>query len=91
MSTRRLRVKNNPMATRRQNEREYKYWEELSGGGRRYWSDRRGFISGFQRVIKIVDENEVTIQVIQEIYDDVGELIEHHQKYPHDTGHQTIL
>lgn len=78
------------MATREQNEKRFKNWEELPGGGRRYWSDRRGLVSGYQRMVKVVDANEVTQQVIQEIYDDDGLLIERHQKYPVDTGHAKL-
>jgi hypothetical protein len=78
------------MADRRQNEKEYPNWEDLSVGGRRYWRDRKGFVSGFQRIIKIVDTDETTLRVVQEIYDDHGKLVEFHQKYPEDTGHQTV-
>ncbi len=41
-------------------------------------------------MIKIVDAAENTLSVIQEIVNDEGELIERHQKYPQDTGHQVI-
>jgi hypothetical protein len=78
------------MAKRRQNEKEYPNWEDLPDGGRRYWRDRKGHVSGLQRIIKVVDANESTLQVIQQIYDDNGELAEHHQKYPEDTGHQVV-
>lgn len=78
------------MATRRDNERRFKQWEDLPDGGRRYWVDREGAVSGFQRMVKIVDADEVTLSLIQEIYDDDGVLIERHQKYPVDTGHQIL-
>jgi hypothetical protein len=78
------------MAKRRQNEKEYPNWEELPGGGRRYWRDRKGRVRGFQRIIKIVDTDENTLRVAQEIYNDTGELVEYHQKYPEDTGHQIV-
>jgi hypothetical protein len=55
------------MATRSQNEREFRNWEELSDGGRRYWRDRKGEINGLQRIVKIVDADEKTLFVIQEI------------------------
>ncbi|MBN1284640.1 MAG: hypothetical protein JXB47_04510 [Anaerolineae bacterium] len=77
------------MATRQQNEREFPNWEELPTGGRRYWRDREG-IDGFQRMIKTVDAGEKTLQVVQEIYNGKGELVERHQKYPFDSGHQVI-
>jgi hypothetical protein len=42
-------------------------------------------------MIKVVDANEVTLQVAQEIYNDEGVLIERHQKYPIDTGHEKLV
>ena len=78
------------MATRKQNEKRFPNWIDLPDGGRRYWNDRAGTVSGFQRMIKIVDKDEQTIQLLQEIYDDDGKLIEQHQKYPVDTGHQIL-
>ncbi len=78
------------MTSRLQNEKEYKNWEALSDGGRRYFRDRKGNIDGWQRFIKIVDADENTLSVVQEIYNDSGELIGRHQKYPVDTGHQIV-
>jgi hypothetical protein len=37
-----------------------------------------------------VDANENTISFVQEIYNDAGQLIETHQKYPIDTNHQRV-
>lgn len=79
------------MTTREQNERRFGSWNDLPGGGRRYWTDRRGAVSGFQRMIKIVDEDEITLQVVQEIYNDEGVLVERHQKYPEDAGHERLV
>jgi hypothetical protein len=79
------------MANRDQNEKRFKNWEDLPMGGRRYWADRQGMVKGFQRMIKIVDENENTLQLVQEIYNDDNILIERHQKYPVDTGHQKLF
>jgi hypothetical protein len=79
------------MATRQQNEKDFENWEDLPDGGRRYWFDRKGKVWGFQRIVKIVDANENTLYVIQEIYNDDGELYQRHQKYPVDTGHQIII
>jgi hypothetical protein len=78
------------MATRPQNEKRFKNWEDSSDGGRRYWTDRKGAVSGFQRMIKVVDSEETTLQLLQEIYDDNGTLIERHQKYPVDTVHEIL-
>ena len=78
------------MATRTQNEKEFGQWEELPDGGRRYWRDRVGIVRGLQRMVKIVDVDENTRFVIQEIYNEDGELIERHQKFPKDTGHEIL-
>ena len=78
------------MATREQNEKEYRNWIDLPDGSRRYWRERKGKANGLQRMVKVVDAEENTLSVIQEIYSDSGELIESHQKSPHDTGHQVI-
>jgi hypothetical protein len=78
------------MATREQNEKDFEHWEELPDGGRRYWSERKGAVWGFQRIVKIVDANENTRLLVQEVYNDDGEQYERHQKYPVDTGHQII-
>ena len=78
------------MATRQQNERRFRQWEDLPGGGRRYYRTVQGKISGYARYVKFVDANEVTVQIIQEIYDDENRLIGVHQKYPEDTGHQVM-
>jgi hypothetical protein len=37
-----------------------------------------------------VDRDEITLHIVQEIYNDDGLLIAIHQKYPEDTGHQDI-
>lgn len=79
------------MATREQNERRFKNWEDLPNGGRRYWTDRKGAASGFQRMIKVVDANEITLQLVQEIYNSDNVLIERHQKFPVDTGHEKLV
>ncbi|MCC7447463.1 MAG: hypothetical protein IT324_08615 [Anaerolineae bacterium] len=63
------------MATRRQNEIEYRNWDDLPDGGRRYWRERKGKISGVQRLIKVVDSEENTLLVVQEIYNDEGVLL----------------
>ena len=78
------------MATRRQNEKDFDHWEDLPDGGRRYWFDRKGAIWGVQRIIKVVDQTEKTLLLLQEIYNDDGELVERHQKFPVDTGHEII-
>lgn len=40
------------------------------------------------RYLKEVDASETTVRFWQEIYDDQGKLVETHEKYPVDKGHQ---
>jgi hypothetical protein len=40
--------------------------------------------------VKIVDAEEKTLRLVQEIYDAEGRLIGAHQKYLEDTGHQVV-
>lgn len=78
------------VATRKSNERRFPQWDDLPNGGRRYYSVKTGKVKNYARYVKMVDANEVTISLVQEIYDDAGKLIAVHQKYPTDTGHQFI-
>lgn len=78
------------MDKRERNERDYPDWEDLPNGGRRYWKDIAGRVKNWARYVKIVDSEENTVSFVQEIYNDDGQLIGHHQKYPVDTGHQEI-
>ena len=75
---------------RRSNEPKFEHWIELSDGGRQYWYDVRGRQDWIARYVKEVDAHEETVRFYQEIYNDQGELVEFHQKYPEDTGHQRI-
>lgn len=76
------------MSTRSQNEKKFSGWEELPGGGRRYWIDVSGRQGWRARYLKEVDANEVTLRFWQEICDGQGRLTEIHEKYPIDKGHQ---
>ena len=78
------------MGTRGQNEKKFGYWEELPGGGRRYRLDVLGR-SGWQaRYWKEVDADEITLRFWQEICDETGRLVERHEKFPVDKGHQKV-
>jgi len=73
---------------RKQNERKFGSWDELTDKGRRYFYDvqaKDGFRSA--RYVKEVDGSEQTLRFYQEIYDDNGKLEEIHEKYPADKGH----
>ena len=78
------------MSTRPQNERKFGSWEELPGGGRRYWFEVAGRHGWKARYVKEVDANETTVRFWQEIYDDQDQLVEIHEKYPVDKGHQQV-
>jgi len=76
------------MSTRTQNERKFGRWEGLPNGGRRYWIDIVGRQGWRARYLKEVDASESTLRFWQEIYDDAGNLVETHEKYPVDEGHR---
>jgi len=78
------------MSTRRQNEKKFGQWDALRSGGRRYWLDVPGRLGWRARHWKEVDAQENTLRFWQEVYDDHGALIEVHEKYPMDKGHQKV-
>lgn len=78
------------MSTRSQNERKFGRWDELPSGGRRYWFDVTGRRGWTARYLKEVDMNEGTVRFWQEIYDEKGQLVEIHEKYPVDKGHRKV-
>lgn len=78
------------MSTRTQNEKKFGHWEELSDGGRRYRLDVRGRLGWLARYLKEVNANETTVRFWQEIYDEHGNLVEIHEKYPVDKGHRKV-
>ena len=78
------------MASRSQNERKSKHWEDLPNGGRRYFRDYVGRAGGRARYIKEVDADETTTRFAQEIYDSNGRLVTVHEKFPVDLGHKQM-
>jgi hypothetical protein len=76
------------MSSRAQNEKKFGTWEELPNGGRRYWLDIAGRLGWRARYLKQVDAQENTVGFWQEIYDGQDRLVEIHEKYPVDKGHQ---
>ena len=78
------------MSTRQQNEKEVGGWEELPDGGRHYRMDAPSRLDWLARYLKDEDGNETTLRFWQEIYDDQGKLVETHEKYPVDKGHQKV-
>jgi hypothetical protein len=77
------------MTTRAQNEKKFRNWDDLPGGGRIYRLDV-GRLGWRARYSKEVDALETTVRFWQEIYDEGGNLIEVHEKYPLDTGHRKV-
>ena len=78
------------MSSRKQNEKNFGQWEDLPNGGRRYWHDVPGRNGWRARYIKEVDAQEKTTRFRQEIHDNTGQLVETHEKYPTDSGHQKV-
>ncbi len=75
---------------RNQNERKFGKWEELPEGGRRYWYEVSASSGYKARYIKEVDSEERTVRFYQEIYNEKGNLVELHLKFPVDVGHQRL-
>ena len=75
---------------RRENERKFSAWEELPEGGRRYFYEVQGRDGWKARYVKEVDASETTVKFYQEIYDERGNLVEVHEKYPVDRGHRKL-
>jgi hypothetical protein len=78
------------MSARLQNEKKFAHWDELPGGKRRYWLDVIGRLGWRARYLKEVDADETTMRFWQEIYDATGKLVETHEKFPVDKGHQKV-
>ena len=75
---------------RRSNERKFGAWEELPGGARRYWYEVTGHGGWRARYVKEVDSDETVVRFWQEIYNESGILVERHEKYPVDRGHEKV-
>ena len=78
------------MASRVQNERKFKRWEDLPSGGRRYIREFAGRAGGRARYIKEVDADERTTRFAQKIYDSSGRLLGVYEKFPVDLGHKQM-
>jgi len=57
-------------------------------GGRLYSLEVAGKMGWRARYLKEVDADEKTLRFSQEIYDAEGRLVEVHETYPIDRGHQ---
>ena len=75
---------------RRRNEKRFETWKNLANGGRVYSYEVKGHFGWLARYVKEVDASELTLRFYQEIYDNSGQLVEVHEKYPIDKGHKKI-
>lgn len=78
------------MGNREKNERKFGNWENLLHGGRLYFLEVRGHHGWTARYVKQVDAEENTVRFFQEIRNEEGKLVEIHEKYPEDKGHQKV-
>jgi hypothetical protein len=75
---------------RTENEKKFRSWNELLDGGRRYFYEVQGKHGWRAQYVKEVDKSEQTIKFYQEIYDQKGNLVEIHEKFPEDNGHRKV-
>jgi hypothetical protein len=68
------------------NEKKFSDWQE-NEIGRLYWFEVEGRFGWRAKYLKQVDKEESTIRFWQEIYNNLGILVEIHEKYPIDKGH----
>jgi hypothetical protein len=73
--------------SRAENERKFRRWTELPSGGRLYQIDVQGRSGWSARYLKEVDSSENTLRFWQEIYNELNQLVEVHEKFPVDKGH----
>jgi len=78
------------LATRSENEKKFGHWTDHADGTRTYWYEVKGKRGWYARYVKLVDAHESTISFRQEVYNEVDELMELHEKYPDDTGHKKL-
>ncbi|MCH7731252.1 MAG: hypothetical protein IIB44_01875 [Candidatus Marinimicrobia bacterium] len=77
-------------SNRRKNEKKFSNWEDLPNGGRKYYIEIIGRHGWKAKYVKEVDTNEETTKFYREIYDNRGNLIEIHEKFPVDMRHRKI-
>lgn len=75
---------------RQLHERKFPHWEKLNNGGRKYWLEVKGRHGRRARYVKEVNASEETARFYQEIYNDIDQLMEIHEKTPRDEGHKNV-
>jgi hypothetical protein len=78
------------MSSRYANERKFKQWKLSDSGGRLYYRRIQGQGNWYALYFKEVDEEERTLRFWQEIFNEADQLVEIHEKYPVDKGHQKL-
>ncbi len=78
------------VATRTENEQKSEHWIDHEDGTRTYWYEVQGKHGWRARYLKLVDSNERTLGFRQEVYNEKGDLVEIHEKYPVDKGHTKL-
>ncbi|MFT5054060.1 MAG: hypothetical protein ACI9FU_001943 [Granulosicoccus sp.] len=78
------------MSTQESNEKKFKKWKKTKSGGRLYSRQIEGQNGWFAVYFKDTDGNERTLRFWQEIYNEKAELVEIHEKFPEDKGHQIV-
>ncbi|BCA53719.1 hypothetical protein W02_08590 [Nitrospira sp. KM1] len=78
------------LSAREQNERKFECWEDLPDGQRRYWLDVSSRFGWKVRYVKEVNAKEVTVRFYQEVYNEIGQLVEVHHKYPVGLRHRKV-
>lgn len=78
------------MGTRAQNEKKFGRWEELASGRRRYSLTVQGRWGWRAVYHKEFDGSETTVRFWQEVLDEANRVVEIHEKFPVDKGHQKV-
>lgn len=72
------------------NEKQFDLWVEKNDGGRICSFEIAGRYGWISKYLKETDADEATMKFWQEIYNDRGNLIEIHEKFPVDKGHKKV-
>ena len=70
------------MATRLESENKFEQWTDNPDGTRTYWYEVKGKRDWYARYVKQVDANEMTISFRQEVYDQMGDLLNSTGSFP---------
>jgi len=71
-------------------ENKFSCWAELPNGGRIYWLEVEGNSGWKVKYVKVVNCDEDPILLYQDIFNERGELVEIHERFPADKGHRRV-